>query len=404
MAKVQWAKSVLATLGLLVLPALLLAQVEVGPESVIAGGGDCPGVAALGNTNVLVWQAGTVRGRLFRPNATVDFAVGGASARLPQVAMDSDGDLVVAWQGDDGAGSGIFARRLRANGAFQGAGQRVNTPVTGNQTTPRLGVAPDGSFVIGWEDTVAGADAIRVARFSADGRRFGRPMAMNAGGGDIRLIGGVGVSDFGFAVGWTEVEECAGGALDLTSAVGRFDASGRALGSVARFNDAAQCAGGPAVAGVLSSYFGPLGVFAGDTVSIQRFSPISGERVAERTVVADLASCTADFCERVATVAGDLRGRVVVVWETKTLDATAARYHYDLVAQLYGREGRARSPRFRINGASSSGEQHPAAALTCEGGFYVAWRRSEDAGSPALANSPGLVYRSFVLSGEPFGG
>src|SRR5688572_32087681 len=58
------------------------------------------------------------------------------------VAMDKDGDFVVAWQsgtsdttvfpGQDGSGSGVWARRFNALGAAQGNEFRVNS-VTANE-------------------------------------------------------------------------------------------------------------------------------------------------------------------------------------------------------------------------------------------------------------------------------
>jgi hypothetical protein len=394
----RWTKRIACMVGLLLCPLLALAQVEAGPEIRLSWGGDFPSVAALGDTTAVVWQDHGVRGLLFRPDPAVPIQAGDATARLPQIAMDGDGDLVLAWQGNDGAGSGIFARRLRKNGAAQGQELQVNRVVLGNQSSPQLGVAPSGSFAIGWEDTVAGADAIRLARFGASGRRLGRPITLQSDRGARRLLGGVEAADFGVALGWTEVTECAGGMLDLTAAVARFNASGQSQGRVDRFNNAEQCWGGPVMAGILGSEFGPLGVFDGDSVvSIQRFSPVDGERVGERSVVASSGGCDAGYCKRVVAVAGDPRGRVIVVWETRTVDGSSRAPRYDLFAQLFGREGLPRSPFFQINSTSSWSEQHPAAALTAAGDFRIAWRLDADD-----AYSSGLLYRTFVLSGQPF--
>jgi hypothetical protein len=234
---------------------------------------------------------------------------------------------------------------------------------------------------------------VRATFFDARGRRQGRPLRMNDQG-DSPLIGDVGASDSGFAAAWTEVTECGthtGSETDLVSAVATFDEQGRSLGPVERFGDDALCDGGPIAAGVPGSDFGPLGVFDGNTVSIQRFSPDDGERVGERTVVFTPEACTAIACERVAAVAGDRRGRVLVVWERR--EVTSGQALYDLYAQLYGREGRPRSPRFLVNDSSSLSEQHPAAALTGDGHAWVTWRR-------AGGGSPGLVVRPILLDGD----
>ncbi|HET9767316.1 MAG TPA: hypothetical protein VFS60_10740, partial [Thermoanaerobaculia bacterium] len=48
---------------------------------------------------------------------------------------------------------------------------------------------------------------------------------------------------------------------------------------------------------------------------------------------------------------------------------------YNLVAELYGREGVKRVERFPINTHSSTTEERPTAALTSDGTLVVTWHR-----------------------------
>lgn len=71
----------------------------------------------------------------------------------PRVAMDTAGDFVVTWVsvGEDGSGAGVYARRYNASGAAQGAEFLVNNYTTGDQTNTRVAMDASGDFVIVWE-------------------------------------------------------------------------------------------------------------------------------------------------------------------------------------------------------------------------------------------------------------
>lgn len=90
----------------------------------------------------------------------------------PDVGMAADGSFVVAWgHTDDGAGSGIIARAFNADGTARGNEFIANAHTTGFQSTPAIGVAANGSFVIAWSD-LSGRDGnahgVYHRRFNAD--------------------------------------------------------------------------------------------------------------------------------------------------------------------------------------------------------------------------------------------
>ena len=97
--------------------------------------------------------------------------------RLPAVAMDSDGDFVVAWQsqGQDGSNYGVFARRFSSAGAAVTSDIPVNAHTTAAQGYPAVSSAADGDFVVVWESN--NQDGLFPSVF---GRRFastGAPLA-----------------------------------------------------------------------------------------------------------------------------------------------------------------------------------------------------------------------------------
>ena len=75
--------------------------------------------------------------------------------RDPSVAIDADGDFVIAWQsnGQDGSGYGIYAQRYNASGVAQGSEYIVNTTTALGQSNPSVAIDADGDFVVAWDSS-----------------------------------------------------------------------------------------------------------------------------------------------------------------------------------------------------------------------------------------------------------
>lgn len=110
----------------------------------------------------------------------------------PQVAAAPDGSFVVTWYdypGDvpgagDGSGSGIRARHLSSEGTLTASSFAVNSFTTGDQFGPSVAIRPDGDFLITWtSDGSTGSDS---SGRSVQLRRF-RPALFADGfeGGDV---------------------------------------------------------------------------------------------------------------------------------------------------------------------------------------------------------------------------
>lgn len=141
---------------------------------------DLPAVAmdSSGNT-LVVWQgfeagdSGAIYARRFNALGApmgAPFVVNASSnERLqPAVAMDRDGNAVIAWQGfgADGAGWGIHVRRMSANGVFDPAGEFVPyLDPAGHQTSPQVAIGEAGRFIITWNGAGAGDSDGVFARF-----------------------------------------------------------------------------------------------------------------------------------------------------------------------------------------------------------------------------------------------
>ncbi len=93
--------------------------------------------------------------------------------RRPAVAMSGAGGFVVSWESElqDGASTGVFSRRFDATGVPQGAELQVNTYVTGAQSRPDVALDGDGDFVIAWHSAAqdGSGNGVFARRFDANG-------------------------------------------------------------------------------------------------------------------------------------------------------------------------------------------------------------------------------------------
>jgi hypothetical protein len=116
---------------------------------------------------------GVPLGSEFRVNTNTPNA-----ATHPHVAADTAGNFVVVWNQSDGSGSGIFARRFRANGAALGAEFRVNSVTTEAQTFSNVAVDGSGGFVVVWQTGDSNAN-IAARRFGSSGAPGGTEFRVN---------------------------------------------------------------------------------------------------------------------------------------------------------------------------------------------------------------------------------
>jgi hypothetical protein len=101
---------------------------------------------------------------------------------FPQVAVDADGDFVVAWTSldQDGFLGGVFARRFSSAGAALTAEFMVNLVTSGHQGPPSLGSQGDGDFVVAWSSPDGGSVGVFLRRFDSAGTGQGGETPVNS--------------------------------------------------------------------------------------------------------------------------------------------------------------------------------------------------------------------------------
>ena len=147
-------------------------------------------------------STGAPLGGEFRANSFTSGA-----QRAPAIDADEDGDFVVVWHslGQDGAGYGVFGQRFSSGGAPLGPEFQINSTFTNDQTPASVAVDADGDFVVAWQHEVGAFNYdVLARRFNSSGTPLGFEFGVSAdpGSGDQMGPRVAADSDGDFVVTW----------------------------------------------------------------------------------------------------------------------------------------------------------------------------------------------------------
>lgn len=321
------------------------------------------------------------------PSLNAEFRVNqhdGGIQQSASVALDSRGNLVVAWQSEvPGHSDEIRARRFGPCGAPLGDEISVNVERAGQQNAPAVAMASDGRFVVAWQTIVQSNLEVRARRFDPGGVALGGDITVNARTGNANSAPAVAIDARGqFVVAW---ESSIHGSYEIRAR--RFGWDGRPLGAEIAVNaDIASSQRGPALA------MGGDGAFivawrsnvdGSLEVRARRFDP-SGAPASD-----ELAVNTTRAGEQVApaiAIAPD--DSFVVAWEN-AFDNT-----YDVRARRFGPHGDSRGDELLVQPGTGAAQFAPALAMAASGAFLIAWQ-DFDSGDLDLRARP------FAANGTP---
>jgi len=164
-----------------------------------------------------------------RNNTTTTGNQAGYWWSLRTVAVQPDGGYIIVWidAGNDGQGTGIYGQRFNANGTKAGAEFLVNTTTSGDQYSPSLAVAPDGSFLVAWEGPGTSIDAF-AQKFTKLGVKDGTEFLLNTS-----VSGNQRYPEIQFYPDGTFVAAFVDGAQTVLQ---RFDSDNRTIGQETRIS------------------------------------------------------------------------------------------------------------------------------------------------------------------------
>ncbi|HEU5283162.1 MAG TPA: DUF2341 domain-containing protein, partial [Burkholderiales bacterium] len=291
---------------------------------------------------------------------------------IPQsVAMDANGNYVVVWSGRGTSDNpGIFAQRYNASGVAQGAEFRVNTTIANTQSDASVAMDGNGNFVVAW--TSNGQDGsgtgIYAQRYNAAGVAQGAEFRVNSTTANAQIIPMVAMDAAGnFVIAWQSDLQDGGGAGVYAQ---RYSAAGVVQGGEFLVNittagnqyldDIAMDAAG----NFIVTYSSPLDS-SGDGVYMRRYNAagtaLSGEVRVNTTIAND---------QNWSSVAMAPSGEFVVTWRSNTQDGSLG----GIYAQRFNAAGVAQGGEFLVNTTTSGDQGRPVVAIGTDGSFVIAWQ------------------------------
>jgi Ca2+-binding RTX toxin-like protein len=311
---------------------------------------------------------------------------------LPDLGMDAAGNVVFVWQaeGQQGSGSDVFGRRMTADGTLLGADLRINTTTSRPQRLPSVAVDADGNYLVAWQSQHQDGFSWGIYRqgFNAGGTKAGEEVIVNhrvegpqtaptvasntSGDAVVAWLGNSAThqpSIFAhlFDLPATEVE----GEILLTSYVGLEETAPAAAMNADRESIV-----------VWESYAedgSGLGVFA--QLLDDQGAPIGSRFPVNAYTLGNQGAPTAARAEG---------GRFVIAWQSEDQDGSG----YGIYAQRYSAAGTPEGPIFQVNTITAGDQKAPTVAIAPDGHFVIAWE------SVSADGSLDVMARHFSPTGE----
>jgi hypothetical protein len=315
----------------------------------------------------------------------------------PSVAMDADGDYVVAWNSfdQDGSGFGVYSQRYNAAGVPQGSESLVNTATADNQFAPSVAMDADGDYVVAWTSygQDGDSDGVYAQRYHATGTPWGSETQVNTYTIGHQHQASVAMdADGDYVITW------AGYFLDgngFEIYAQRYNATGTPQGAEIRVNtttindqtqpDVAMDADGDYVVTWTSADQDG----SGSGVYAQRYDA-AGTPLGTQVRV----NTTTDSAQFDPSIAMDADGDYAVTWTSENQDGSG----YGVYSQRYAAAGSPQGSETGVNTVTSSQQYQPTIAMDADGDYIVAWSSFGQDGS-----GNGIYAQRYNATGTPQG-
>jgi hypothetical protein len=333
-------------------------------------------------------SGGVPQGSEFRVNSIVN-----GSQAHSSVSMDSDGDFVVTWQSDnqDGNSYGIYAQRYGSTGSPAGSEFLINSYTTGSQSYPSIAMESNGDFVVAWMSS--GQDnsdwGVYSQRYNSLGEAQGSEFRVNTYTLSFQGNPSVAMDNDGdFVVSWQSNQDGytdgiyaqrynSGGVLQGTEfRVNTFTTFQQSTPSVAMDDN-----GDFVVTWMSSAQDGNnYGIYA------QRYGSTGSPAGSEFRV----NTYTTSY-QNLPSVAMNDDGDFVIAWNSYFQDGSG----YGIYEQRYNSMGEPQDLELRVNTSITGQQSFPKAAIDNEGDFVFTWSSSHD------GNGTGIYSQRYDSSGVP---
>ena len=362
-------------------PRVLLSASPAGDETLVDARGRSGAEIATDADGdyVVVWREDPQSG-VYAQRFNVDGIPQGEAfevhqnARYASVAMDAAGDFVVTWTSYyalDGSGAAIFAQRYTAAGDAVGGAFRVNTFTGNDQRSSQVAMDAEGDFVIAWNSINQDGEfsGVFAQLYNADGSRQGSEFQVNTYTMSEQRLGGVAMdADGDFVIAWTSLTQ--GEVPGNSIYAQRYDAAGVAQGGEFKVNT--YSTGGQTGGLVAMDADGDFIIVwnshyqdgANGGVYAQRYNAAGVAQGLEFRV-----NTTTVSIQSPNSVAMDADGDFTVTWSSYGQDGS----HYGVYAQQYDSLGVAQGGEFQVNTTTTLHQYRSSVAMDATGDFVIAW-------------------------------
>ncbi len=317
----------------------------------------------------------------------------------PSVAMNTDGNFLVVWQGPgmvEEDKEDIYVRKFNPNSQPVGSEFRVNTDTNDKQLCPRVAINNSDTFVIVWESVnvpIEGQKTICGQLFNSNGQRIGTEFVVNDGPSDGRYPDIAMDEEGNFAVVWMQDKSS-------NSIMGRlYNTDGSVKTepfevSTIRFSSVTQ----PSISMSREGEFvvvwdGDLKLAGLDDIHVRIFDP-NAAAMGEQFIV----NTTIEGPQQNPKVAMNNRRQFIVVWDSKIDPEINER---EIFAQRYDSTGEAIGNEFQVNTYIEGDQKRPAVAMGEGRKFVTAWQSyGQDGSGYGVFGQIGQIVASADFNGD----
>ncbi len=317
------------------------------------------------------------------------------------VAMDAGGNFVVVWHGPgmiEEDKEDIFARRFDPNGQPLGSEFRVNTYTNERQLYPNVAMNNDGDFIIAWESMNIPEQvkkAICGRLYDSNGAKFGPEFVVNEEVSESRYPDVAMETEGNFAVVWMRDRSSNSIIARLYNADGTaktepFEVSTIRFSSITRPSIAMDKDGNFVVA-----WDGDPNLASLDDIHARRYG-FDGTAIGEQFTV----NTTIEGPQQNPQAAINDRGQFIIVWDSKIDPNVNER---DIFAQRYDSSGRPLGDEFQVNTYMADDQKRPSVAMTENRKFVMAWQSyGQDGSNYGIFGQTGQMVGSADFNGDGF--
>jgi hypothetical protein len=333
----------------------------------------------------------------FLVNSNTSYGDVTSSSGAHTVATDSGGNYVVVWgsNGEDGSGSGVYARRYSATGSPLTSEFQVNGCTQGDQADACIAMDSAGDFVVTWSSNAQDGSGWGVygQRYNSLGVAQGCEFRANTSTTGDQQSARVAMDSLGnFVVVWSSYGQDGSGWGVYGQ---RYSSLGVAQGGEFRINTtttgdqeyATVAMNGAGNFVVTWSSYGQDG--SGWGVYAQRYNSCGVAQGGEFRV----NTCTAGD-QTYSAAAMDTAGDFVITWSSYGQDGSG----WGVYAQRYNCSGVAQGSEFRATAATVGDQMYSSVAMDSTGNFTITWQSNGQDGS-----GWGIYAQQFTSAGAKYG-